>query len=197
MTEIAIIGSDIQEIIGSAIAIHILSGVSLQIGAAITIVDTFTFMLFAYFGIRKLEAFFAFLLGTMAVSFTVNFLQSHPDWSDVLKGQIIPIVKSENLLAQAIGIVGGVIMPHNLYLHSRLVLSRKINVKSYKKTADAINYNAIESAVSLFISYVINLSIIGTFAYYAINKSPGSVDLDLYNAGSAIAKTFGHNAKYV
>jgi len=86
MAEIAIIGSDIQEILGSAIAIRILFGIPLWIGALITIVDTFTFMFIHYFGIRKLEAFFAVLIGIMAICFTFNFFRADPNWSDIIYG---------------------------------------------------------------------------------------------------------------
>ena len=86
-------------------------------------------------------------------------------------------------------------MPHTIYLHSRLVLSRKVNRKSYKKTQDANNYNALESALSLFLSYVINVSVIGTFAYYSTDKSIG--DIDLYNADKVLNRTFGSAARYI
>ena len=84
-------------------------------------------------------------------------------------------------------------MPHNLFLHSRLVLSRKINVNSYRKVADAVNYNAIESALSLLLSYIINLSVIGTFAFYT-NKG---YDIDLENAAETLSAVFGSSAKYI
>lgn len=79
MTEIAIIGSDIQEVIGSSIALNILFGIPLWAGAVITILDSLVFLFIHYFGIRKLEAFFAFLIGTMAVCFFINFFMVKPD----------------------------------------------------------------------------------------------------------------------
>ena len=104
----------------------------------------------------------------------------------------MPNIPSGSLL-QAIGLLGGVIMPHNLYLHSSLVLSRKINCSSYKKVADANFYNAQESSIALLISYLINLCVVGTFAYY-VNST---IDINLYNAHVVLDDTFGVSAKYI
>ena len=93
----------------------------------------------------------------------------------------MPIVP-KGALAQATGIIGSIIMPHNLYLHSRLVLSRKINMKSYRKVATANRYFAIESGVSLFLSYLGNLAIISTFSHYRGYQKT----LDLYTAGDML-----------
>jgi len=73
-------------------------------------------------------------------------------------------------------------MPHNLYLHSALVLSRKINNKSYKRVSDTNHYNEIESSLSLMISFFINFTVLSTFAYYAKNAAITD-DINLYNAG--------------
>lgn len=86
-------------------------------------------------------------------------------------------------------------MPHNLYLHSALVLSRKINHKSKKVVHEAIIYNSIESAVSLFISFLISFSVVGTFAYYQGNTEIG--DLNLMTASKALEQTFGTHSKMI
>ena len=92
-------------------------------GAIITIVDSFLFLFIHYFGVRKLEYFFAVLITTMAVCFAINFFGSEPEWDEVLIGTLLPRIP-KGTLNYAIGVVGAVIMPHNLYLHSALVLTR-------------------------------------------------------------------------
>jgi len=87
-------------------------------------------------------------------------------------------------------------MPHNLYLHSSLVLSRKINPNNKNQINQANIYNSIESAISLFISFLISTAIIATFAVYAI-RNPDSEPLDLMSASDALAETFGDASKYI
>jgi len=123
MTEMAIIGSDIQEVVGSATALWILFGCPLWIGALITIFDSFIFLFIHYFGVRKLEGFFAFLISVMAITFCINFFTSKPHMDEMFVGMIVPSVPEGSVLA-ALGLIGAVIMPHNLYLHSSLVLTR-------------------------------------------------------------------------
>jgi natural resistance-associated macrophage protein len=86
-------------------------------------------------------------------------------------------------------------MPHNLYLHSSLVLSRKIDTSDTHLVKDAVIYNSIESAVSLFASFLINYAVIGTFAYWHIHF-PGQ-NLDLSTAATAFESTFGSASKYI
>ena len=162
MTELAIIGSDIQEVVGSAIAFNILFGLRLWIGVLITGCDTFTFLLLHYLGIRKLEAFFAALIATMAVCFFVNFAEVAPPAGDIARG-FVPYFQSYAAF-QAVGIIGAVIMPHNLYLHSALVQSRSIDRTRPAKLKEANFYFSIESAVALFVSFLINLVVICVFA---------------------------------
>lgn len=115
-SQLAIIGSDIQEIIGTAIAIKILFGFPLWIGTCITATDTFVFMFLQQYGVRKIEAFFMTLIGVMIVCFWVEMIGSHPSLSGILEGITIPEIP-EQAVVQAVGTIGAVIMPHNLYLH--------------------------------------------------------------------------------
>lgn len=195
MTECAIIGSDIQEVIGSATALYILFGLPLWIGALVTIFDSFLFLFIHYFGVRKLEGFFAFLIIIMAIAFFANMIGSKPDYGAMLYGTIVPTIPDGSLDA-ALGIVGAVIMPHNLYLHSALVLTRKIDMRSKNSINEANIYNNIESGISLFISFVISATVIATFAAY-IEASPGVDDLTLLEASDALASTFKNSAKYI
>uniref|UniRef100_A0A5F8GN03 Solute carrier family 11 member 2 n=1 Tax=Monodelphis domestica TaxID=13616 RepID=A0A5F8GN03_MONDO len=125
MVETAIIGSDMQEVIGSAIAINLLSAgrVPLWGGVLITIADTFVFLFLDKYGLRKLEAFFGLLITIMALTFGYEYITVRPSQSEVLKGMFVPSCSgcSTSQVEQAVGIVGAVIMPHNMYLHSALV----------------------------------------------------------------------------
>lgn len=94
MTEFAIIASDIQEVIGSATALNILFGIPLWAGALITILDSFLFLFIHYYGVRKLEAFFAFLILVMTICFGINMIGAQPDYGEIVKGAIVPRVPS-------------------------------------------------------------------------------------------------------
>jgi NRAMP (natural resistance-associated macrophage protein)-like metal ion transporter len=102
-------------------------------------------------------------------------------------GTLLPIIPSGALTA-ALGLVGAVIMPHNLYLHSSLVLTRKVDMKNKNQVNEANIYNTLESAVSLFISFVISSAVISTFAAY--KQSPNfdpSIDIDLNTASVVLS----------
>ena len=129
----------------------------------------------------------------MAVCFFVNFVIVKPDIGELLFGTFVPTIP-EGSLPSAIGLIGAVIMPHNLYLHSALVLSRKINYKNPKVVHESNIYNAVESGISLFISFLISFAVVGTFAYYH-NKGYG--DLTLRNADVALKTAFGDSSRII
>ena len=125
--EVAVIGSDIQEVVGSAIAINLLfPRVPLWAGCLITGLDTFTFMAVHFLGARYLEALITTLVGAMAVCFFVNWGEVDTPPGPALAGWAAPTMK-RYMVMQAVGTIGAVIMPHNLYLHSGLVQSRKLD----------------------------------------------------------------------
>lgn len=130
----------------------------------------------------------------MAVCFFINFFVVKPDVLEVLFGTFVPTLP-EGSAPQAIGLVGAIIMPHNLFLHSALVLSRKINHRSQKAVHESNMYNTIESAISLFISFLINFSVVGTFAYY--HNKEGFEDLGLQTADKALEASFGKASKII
>jgi len=166
--ELAIIGSDMQEVIGTAIAFSLLSNGKIPLwgGVLITIVDTVVFLFLDKYGLRKLEAFFAVLITTMAISFGFEYVQAAPDQSEVVYGIVVPHCTNCGIpqLTQAIGIIGAVIMPHNIYLHSALVRSRQIDRKQPKEIKEANKYFFIESALALFVSFIINVFVVSVFA---------------------------------
>lgn len=166
--ELAIIGSDMQEVIGTAIAFSLLSNGKIPLwgGVLITIVDTVVFLFLDKYGLRKLEAFFAVLIATMAISFGFEYVQAAPDQSEVVYGIVVPHCTNCGIpqLTQAIGIIGAVIMPHNIYLHSALVRSRQIDRKKSKEIKEANMYFFIESGLALFVSFIINVFVVSVFA---------------------------------
>ena len=172
MMEIAVIGSDIQEVVGSAISINLLSNgaVAVWVGCIITGLDTFTFLAVHYLGTRYLEALIFMLISAMAVCFFVNWAMSPPIGAELPRGWIIPSIQSW-AVTQTVGAVGAVIMPHNLYLHSGLMLSREVNRKSQTELRDAIWYSRIESTVALSLSFMINLAVVAANAanFYSEN----------------------------
>ena len=124
MVEIAIIGSDMQEVIGTAIAFYVLTNKAIPLwgGVLITVLDTFTFLGLDKYGLRKLEMFFCLLITIMTVTFGYEYVVVAPDQGSVVKGLVLPWCENcgNKELLQAVGVIGAVIMPHNLYLHSAL-----------------------------------------------------------------------------
>ncbi|XP_017777462.1 PREDICTED: protein Malvolio-like isoform X1 [Nicrophorus vespilloides] len=223
MIEIAIIGSDMQEVIGTAIALFLLSNkhIPLWVGVLITIADTFTFLFLDKYGLRKLELFFGSLILVMAVSFGFEYVISEPNQLEVMKGMFYPWCTdcTSSALIPAIGIVGAVIMPHNLYLHSALVKSRDVDRSKPKEVSEANFYYFLEASIALLISFVINVFVVSVFAvglfnvtnnemreqcekYPSMNGSvfPANDDIveaDLYKGGIFLGCTFGAAAMYI
>ncbi|XP_052782528.1 natural resistance-associated macrophage protein 2-like isoform X2 [Mya arenaria] len=200
MMEIAIIGSDIQEVIGSGIAINLLSSGKIPIwaGVLITGADTFTFLFLENYGLRKLEAFFGALITTMAITFMYLYIKVAPSQVGIMKGLAIPWCEDCNKaeVEQLVGIVGAVIMPHNIYLHSALVQSREIDRRSKGAIKEANMYYAIESAIALLVSFVINLFVMSVFAS-AFSDRPDANDASLRKAGLWLNDKYGEVTKII
>jgi manganese transport protein len=126
LAEIAIAATDLAEVLGMAIGIHLLTGLPLSWGVAITVLDTFLLLFLQKLGMRKMEAFIIALVAIVGISFLIEILLAKPDPVAIAKG-FIPSIPSDEALYIAIGIIGATVMPHNLYLHSALVQTRKIN----------------------------------------------------------------------
>ncbi|KAF5747023.1 metal transporter Nramp2-like [Tripterygium wilfordii] len=191
MAEIALIGADIQEVIGSAIAIQILSNgvLPLWAGVVITASDCFLFLFLENYGVRKLEAAFAVLIATMALSFAWMFGDTKPSGKELLMGILIPRLSSRTI-RQAVGVVGCVIMPHNVFLHSALVQSRKIDPQKKGRVQEALNYYTIESSIALSVSFMINLFVTTVFAkgFYGTQQAN---TIGLVNAGQYLQEKYG------
>ncbi|XP_062842248.1 natural resistance-associated macrophage protein 2 [Trichomycterus rosablanca] len=223
MVELAIIGSDMQEVIGCAIALNLLSvgRIPLWAGVLITIIDTFVFLFLDKYGLRKLEAFFGVLITIMAFTFGYEYVRVAPNQGEVLKGMFVPYCEGCGApqLEQAVGIVGAVIMPHNIYLHSALVKSREVNRNNKKEVKEANKYFFIESTIALFISFLINVFVVAVFAQAFYGKtnmevnqqcnetgSPhtdlfplnnNTLEVDIYKGGVVLGCFFGPAALYI
>ncbi|XP_029357690.1 natural resistance-associated macrophage protein 2-like isoform X3 [Echeneis naucrates] len=188
MVELAIIGSDMQEVIGCAIALNLLSvgRIPLWGGVLITITDTFVFLFLDKYGLRKLEAFFGFLITVMAISFGYEYVLVKPNQGELLKGMFVPYCADCGpvQLEQAVGIVGAVIMPHNIYLHSALVKSREVDRRNKREVKEANKYFFIESTIALFVSFLINVFVVAVFAQAFYNKTNLDVNLMCNTTGS-------------
>jgi len=193
-TELAIIGSDIQEVVGSAIAMKILFGWPLYVGCLVTAADTFTFMLVHWYGVRKLEMIFTTLIGVMVVTFSVEFGLAKPDGGQIMKGWIVPECDG-SASEYAVAMIGAVIMPHNLFLHSALVQSRQIDRTKRGAVAEANFYFTLEGAISLLVSFYINLTIMAVFA--TGDHFHFGDDIGLRDAGEFLMLNFGKSAKYI
>ncbi|XP_028772598.1 metal transporter Nramp2 isoform X2 [Neltuma alba] len=191
MAEIALIGADIQEVIGSAIAIQILShGVlPLWAGVLITASDCFILLFLENYGVRKLEAAFAVLIATMALSFAWMFGDTKPSGHELLMGILVPRLSSKTI-RQAVGVVGCVIMPHNVFLHSALVQSRKIDPLNKGRVQEALKYYSIESSAALLVSFIINLFVTTVFAkgFYGTKQANS---IGLVNSGQYLQEKYG------
>ncbi|WCJ31335.1 Natural resistance-associated macrophage protein 1 [Euphorbia peplus] len=191
MAELALIGADIQEVIGSAIAIKILSNgyLPLWAGVIITAFDCFIFLFLENYGVRKLEAVFAVLIAVMALSFAWMFGDAKPDGKELLLGILVPKLSSRTI-KQAVGVVGCIIMPHNVFLHSALVQSREIDHNKKGRVKEALRYYSIESTIALVVSFIINLFVTTVFAkgFYGTEIAN---NIGLVNAGKYLEDKYG------
>ena len=158
LAELAIAATDLAEVLGMAIGIKLLTGMPLMYGTMITVFDTFLFLFLQRYGIRKMEAFILVLVATIGFSFLIQMFIAKPNLSYAIKG-FIPSKLSPEALYIAVGIIGATVMPHNLYLHSALVQTRKID-RTSKGIRKSILYNFIDSAVALNAAFFVNASIL-------------------------------------
>ncbi|XP_041036421.1 natural resistance-associated macrophage protein 2-like [Carcharodon carcharias] len=197
MVELAIIGSDMQEVIGSAIAINLLSvgRIPLWGGVLITIVDTFFFLFLDKYGLRKLEALFAFFIAVMAITFGYEYVTVKPDQLQLLRGMFVPTCEGcgSKQLQQAVGTVGAVIMPHNIYLYSALVKSREVNRANKNEVTQANRYFFIEACLALFLSFLINVFVVSVFAEAFYNRTNAQVHQVCANSSSPHSDLFPIN----
>ena len=158
LAEIAIAACDLAEVLGMAIGLNLLFDISLINGVIITVLDTFLLLFLINKGMRKMEAFIIALVAIIGFSFVFEMIFAQPDVTKVLTG-LIPSMPSEAALYIAIGIIGATVMPHNLYLHSSLVQTRKFD-RSKAGIKQALKYNFIDSTIALNLAFFVNAAIL-------------------------------------
>jgi manganese transport protein len=157
LAEIAIAATDLAEVLGMAIGLNLLFGLPLLVGVSITILDTFLLLAFQKFGMRKMEAFILSLIGIIGISFLINLFIAKPAITGIVSG-FVPSLPGSYALYIAIGIIGATVMPHNLYLHSALVQTRKFD-RSSNGLKSAVNFNLFDSAIALNMAFFVNAAI--------------------------------------
>jgi manganese transport protein len=161
LAEIAIAACDLAEVLGSAIALNLLFGMPLWLGCLVTVADVLVILYFQGRGFRLLEAIVGGLIFTIILCFGYEMAVSHPSFS-AIAGGLVPkkeIVMNPEMLYIAIGILGATVMPHNLYLHSSIVQTRKIE-RHTEGVRSAIKFATIDSTASLLLAFFVNAAIL-------------------------------------
>ncbi|KAJ2666381.1 hypothetical protein GGH99_006752 [Coemansia sp. RSA 1285] len=201
LAELAIIGADIQEVVGTATALHILTSIPIWAGVVITAVDSFLFLYIQRLGVRITELVFGLLITTLAVCFFVEMVMIKPDAKEMFKGMFVPRIP-QGTVVQAVGIVGCVLMPHNLFLHSALVGSRKLDRRAENREGairEAMRYFRVETSISLIYAYLINMSVVVVFckAFEMLRASGTPYKASLADGASVLSNVLGAGSKYV
>ncbi|MBB3460376.1 Nramp family divalent metal transporter [Rhizobium sp. BK377] len=189
--EIAIIATDIAEVIGTAIGLNLLFGIPLEIGVLITALDVFVILLLQRLGFRWMEAFIITLLGVIAICFAIQIFLADPQWGAVIKGffPTTEVVTNPEMLYLALGILGATVMPHNLYLHSGIVQTRSYG-HTVPEKKEALTFATLDSTVALCFALLINASIL-ILAAAAFNANGKTDVVELGEAHSLLSPLLG------
>jgi manganese transport protein len=158
LAEIAIAACDLAEVLGMALGIQLLTGLPLVWGVSFTVLDTFLLLYLQKLGMRKMEAFIIALVAVIFIAFFIEMILAKPVLGEVVKG-FVPSFPDNEALYIAIGIIGATVMPHNLYLHSALVQSRKIE-RTDEGIKQAIKFNRIDTTIALNLAFFVNAGIL-------------------------------------
>lgn len=185
ITELAIMATDIAEVIGGAVALQLLFDLPLIVGVLITTLDVLLLLLLTKLGFRKIEAIVAVLIAVIFMVFAYEVALAQPQLGEVLRG-FIPdpkIATDKSMLLLALGIVGATVMPHNLYLHSSISQARKFDRNDEEEKARAIKFTTWDSNIQLTVAFVVNclLLVLGGALFYGTNSDLGKF-VDLYDA---------------
>lgn len=190
-TELAIMATEIAEVIGSAVALNLLFDIPLMAGVLLTVLDVFLLLVLMKLGFRKIEAFVFVLILTIFVIFAYEVALSDPNLRDMMRG-FIPSEKIftatlaglDSALLIGLGIVGATVMPHNLYLHSSIVQTRQYDRRSETGLREAIRFATIDSNIQLGFSFIINclLLVLGAALFFGNDPSDLGRFTQLYDA---------------
>lgn len=158
LAEIAIAACDLAEVLGMAIGIHLLTGLPILWGVVITVMDTFLLFYLQRLGMRKMETFIIALVVIIGLAFLAEMFFAKPKLGEVVTG-FIPSIPNNEALYIAIGIIGATVMPHNLYLHSALVQTRKFG-RDEKSIRHALKLNLFDTTIALNLAFFVNAAIL-------------------------------------
>ena len=187
LCEVAIVACDLAEVLGSAIGLNLLFGIPLLAAVVITAADVLLLLALQNYGIRKLEAFIVTLVVTVGLCYVVEIFLAKPEFGLILAATLHPTLTNESLYV-AIGILGATVMPHNLYLHSSLVQSRRVN-RTESELKSAAKFNLIDSAVALNLAFFVNAAILIMSA--AVFHRNGVVVTEISQAHATLAPLVG------
>jgi len=161
LAEIAIIATDLAEVIGTAIGLNLIFGIPLEIGVVITALDVFLILYLQRLGFRWVEAMIIALLAVIAACFAIQIALADPDWGSVIRGfaPTTELLTNPDMLYLALGILGATVMPHNLYLHSGIVQTRDYGHTTPEKR-EALKFATWDSTIALTFALIINASIL-------------------------------------
>jgi manganese transport protein len=191
LAEVAICATDLAEVIGTAIGLNLLFGIPLELGVLITALDVFIILWMQNLGFRWIEAFVVTLLGVITVCFAIQIAMADPDWGAVIRGfaPTTQIVTNPDMLYIALGILGATVMPHNLYLHSGVVQTRRFG-DSVADRREAIKFATFDSTIALMFALLINASIL-ILAAATFHKTGNTDVAELGEAHSFLAPLLG------
>jgi manganese transport protein len=191
LAEIAIIATDIAEVVGTAIGLNLLFGIPLELGVIITALDVFLILWLQRLGFRYVEAFVIALLGVIFVCFFIQIALADPEWGAVILGfaPTVEIVKNPAMLYLALGIIGATVMPHNLYLHSGIVQTRAFGETQPQKR-EALKFATLDSTVALMFALLVNASIL-ILAAATFHRGGHTAITDIGEAHSMLAPLVG------
>lgn len=191
LAEIAICATDLAEVIGTAIGLNLLFGIPLELGVLITALDVFIILWMQNLGFRWIEAFVVAMLAIISVCFAIQIAMANPDWRAVIVGfaPTVQIVSNPDMLYLALGILGATVMPHNLYLHSGVVQTRRFGA-GVEDRREAIKLATLDSTIALMFALLINASIL-ILAAATFNKAGKTDVAELDQAHSFLAPLLG------
>ena len=188
LCEIAIAACDLAELLGTILGLNLLFGIPLLWGALVTLFDTFLLLAIQKLGIRKMEAFILSLICVIASGFVVDLFLAKPDWGAAAAG-LAPSLPAGSLYI-ILGIIGATVMPHNLYLHSALVQTRRVS-RTIDSKAQACKYNFFDSVLALNAAFFINSAILILAA--AVFYRHGIVVTEIQQADKLLEELLGSN----
>lgn len=173
LSELAIAATDLAELLGSAVALNLLFGIPLLWAVILTGLDVLILLGLQRFGMRTIEAVVVVLIATMAICYYIEIFvlpQTRPGFLEMGSAMFHPTLSQTGMLVLAIGIVGATVMPHNLYLHTALVQSRKLQ-NDDQSVRSAIQFNTIDATVALSIAFLLNAAILVLAALVFFGKT--------------------------